>query len=83
LTVNLGFSQTRETDSLKHVLAEFRTVPDYEKDRRYIKTLSELAFQLLYINPDSTNLLAEQTLKLSEKINFCLDQWMRLRILVL
>jgi len=70
ITVNLGYSQTKETDSLKQVLARMKMDLGYEKDTAYIKTLNELAFQLLYINPDSTRLLAEQSIGISESINF-------------
>jgi len=70
VTVNLGMAQTKETDSLKLLITDLKKNPSFEKDTNYIKTLSELSFQLLYINPDSTSLLADQTIALSREINY-------------
>jgi two-component system, NtrC family, sensor kinase len=70
ITCNWGMSQTNDIDSLKQALTRLKTAPGFEKDTNYIKTLSELGFQLLYINPDSTKIIADQTITLSKKINF-------------
>ncbi|MCL6257638.1 tetratricopeptide repeat protein [Aquiflexum sp. TKW24L] len=70
MTVNVGMAQTKETDSLKLLITDLKKNPSFEKDTTYIKTLSELGFRLLYVNPDSTSLLADQTIALSREINY-------------
>jgi tetratricopeptide (TPR) repeat protein len=63
-------AQQMETDSLKIVLAKFRTAPGYQKDTNYINTLNWLAFKYYSIKPDTTILLSEQSIELCNKINY-------------
>jgi tetratricopeptide (TPR) repeat protein len=57
-------AQTREIDSLLGVLKIEK------EDTNRVKTLNTLAFALHHINPDSTTLIAQQALALSEKIGW-------------
>jgi two-component system, NtrC family, sensor kinase len=73
ISINLLFhppivtAQQMETDSLEAVLAKLKTQPDYKADTNYINTL---AFKYFQIKPDTTILLSQQSIELSNKINY-------------
>jgi signal transduction histidine kinase len=76
ISINLLFhppivtAQQMETDSLEAVLAKLKTQPDYKADTNYINTLNTLAFKYFQIKPDTTILLSQQSIELSNKINY-------------
>jgi hypothetical protein len=71
LAVSLfSFTQTPTIDSLTKALSSLPKPSNKLTDSTYVKTLNNLAWEFLYFNPDTVNILVQQGLKLSEKINW-------------
>jgi tetratricopeptide (TPR) repeat protein len=74
-----NFAQTPTIDSLTKALSSLPKLSGKLSDSSYIKTLNYLAWEYLFITPDTAITLAQQGLQLSEKINwkkgkvFCLN----------
>ncbi len=66
----LLYAQQNQIDSLTALIVKYRGEKKYEQDTNYINTLSELAFKYNNINPDTTILLAQEAVRLCDKINY-------------
>jgi tetratricopeptide (TPR) repeat protein len=65
-----SFAQTPKIDSLTKVLASLPKPTGKLSDSTYIKTIQQLAFEYIFINPDTAIILSQQGLQLSEKIQW-------------
>jgi tetratricopeptide (TPR) repeat protein len=65
-----NFAQTPTIDSLTKALSSLPKPSNKLSDSTYIKTIQQLAFEYIYINPDTAIILAQQGLQLSEKIHW-------------
>jgi signal transduction histidine kinase len=64
-------AQTDKKDDLFLQINKFKQEKEnFEKDTTYIKLLNRLSYELKYSNKDSSKLLCQKTLELSEIINF-------------
>ncbi len=63
-------AQQNETDSLLFVLKKYASVSNFKTDTNYLNTMNELGFKYQSINPDSTIIMAEQVIDLSNKSNY-------------
>jgi tetratricopeptide (TPR) repeat protein len=74
----LSFTQTPKIDSLKKALSSLPKPTKKLSDSTFIKTLNDLAWEYLFINPDKAITLAQQGLQLSDKI-----QWKKGKVICL
>jgi tetratricopeptide (TPR) repeat protein len=63
-------AQTPKIDSLKKALSSLPKPSNQLSDSTYINTIQQLAFEYIYINPDTAIILAQKGLQLSEKIQW-------------
>lgn len=63
-------AQVNQTDSLEIVVNNYRNQPGYQADTNYINTLNELAFTYQYNKPDTTLLLADEVIRLCNKLDY-------------
>jgi tetratricopeptide (TPR) repeat protein len=66
----LSFTQTPKIDSLKKALSSLPKPTNKLSDSTYIKTLNYLAWEYLFINPNTVITLAQQGFQLSDKIQW-------------
>ena len=71
LSINyLAAAQLSEKDSLLMVLNKYKQRPGYEKDTLYINSLNDYAFRYNNINPDSTILISNKVIALSDAVGY-------------
>lgn len=63
-------AQQNQIDSLTALIVKYKGQNNHEQDTNYINTVSELAFKYNNINPDTTILLAQEAVRLCDKIKY-------------
>ncbi len=66
-----GYAQQSQIDSITNILTEKELfAAEYQKDTSYINSLNALAYQYVPVHVDSTYLMADRALKLSESLGY-------------